>query len=144
MTLLVTLYGSVATMPIPETLLRWFESDLAPGETVRAAANADLWLRYRRLVLTDQRLLAVERFNLRHPRRGRTIESTPLAAIRGFHLHRGRAVTTLQLDTAAGRRTYRMLNRSLGTGRFAAAVAATLQDQPAPRAAPPTESLPLP
>src|SRR5215207_3663944 len=61
MTLLVTLYGSVATMPIPETLLRWFESDLAPGETARAAANADLWLRYRRLVLTDPRLPSASR-----------------------------------------------------------------------------------
>jgi hypothetical protein len=109
-------------MAIPETLLRWFESELEPGEEVRAAANADLWLRYRRLVLTDRRILAVERFNVLHPRRGRTVESTPVTTICGFHVHRGRMVTTLVLETAAGARVYCMLNRSLGTGRFAAAV----------------------
>lgn len=118
-------------MPIPETLLRWFESELEPGEEVRAAANADLWLRYRRLVLTDRRILAIERFNVRHPRRGRTVESTPLNAIRGHHVHRGRVVTTLRLEADAGPRVYRMLNRSLGTGRFAAAVVQTL-GRPAP------------
>ena len=113
-------------MPIPETLLRWFEAELEPGEEVRAAANADLWLRYRRLVLTDRRILAVERFNVQHPRRGRAIESTPLAAIRGYTLHRGRVVTTLRLETGAGPCVYHMLNRSLGTGRFAAAIEHTL------------------
>ncbi len=117
-------------MPIPETLLRWFESELEPGEELRAAANADLWLRYRRLVLTDRRILAVERFNVRHPRRGRAIESTPLAAIRGYDLHRGRMVTTLRLETNAGPRVYHMLNRSLGTGRFAAAVERQIGRQP--------------
>ena len=109
-------------MPIPQTLLRWFEADLEPGETVRSAANADLWLRYRRLVLTDRRILAVERFNVLHPLRGRTVESTPLADVQSYHLQRGRFVTTLRLDTASGPRIYRMLNRSLGTGRFVAAV----------------------
>ena len=109
-------------MPIPQTLLRWFEAELEPGEVVRAAANADLWLRYRRLVLTDRRILAVERFNVRQPRRGRTVESTPLASIHGYDVQRGRFVTMLRLETSAGRRVYQMLNRSLGTGRFAAAV----------------------
>jgi hypothetical protein len=109
-------------MPIPETLLRWFESELGPGEVVRSAANADLWLRYRRLVLTDRRIIAVERFNVLHPRRGRAVESTPLDAITGYELERRRFVTTLRLETAGGTRVYRMLNRSLGTGRFAAAV----------------------
>jgi head-tail adaptor len=109
-------------MPIPETLLRWFESELEPGEEVRATANADLWLRYRRLVLTDRRILAVERLNLLHPRRGRSVESTPLTAIRSHDVHRGRMVTTLRLETDAGPHVYHMLNRSLGTGRFAAAV----------------------
>jgi hypothetical protein len=113
-------------MPIPHTLLRWFEDELEPGEDVRAAANADLWLRYRRLVLTDRRILAVERFNVLHPRRGRTVESTPLAAVRAVRVHRGQFVTTLALDTEAGPRCYRMLNRSLGTGRFVAAVQQTL------------------
>jgi hypothetical protein len=113
-------------MPIPETLLRWFESELEPGELVRSAANVDLWLRYRRLVLTDRRIIAVERFNVLHPRRGRTVESTPLDAITGFEVDRGSFVTTLRLDTAEGGQTYRMLNRSLGTGRFAAAVKQTL------------------
>ena len=109
-------------MPIPQTLLRWFEAELQPGEAVRSAANADLWLRYRRLVLTDRRILAVERFNVLRPLRGRTVESTPLADIRSYDLQRGRFVTTLRLDTALGSRTYQMLNRSLGTGRFVAAV----------------------
>lgn len=109
-------------MPIPQTLLRWFESDLEPGETVRSAANADLWLRYRRLVLTDRRILALERFNVLHPRRGRTVESTPLGSIRRYDVHRGRLVTTLRLHSDGGARVYRMLNRSLGTGRFVAAV----------------------
>jgi hypothetical protein len=89
---------------------------------VRAAANADLWLRYRRLVLTDRRILAVERLSLLHPRRGRTVESTPLTTIRGLVVHRGRMVTTLALETDAGLRTYRLLNRALGTSRFTAAV----------------------
>lgn len=108
-------------MPVPQTLLRWFEADLEPGETARSAANADLWLRYRRLVLTDRRILAVERFNLLRPLQGRTVESTPLESIRGFRIDRGRFVTTLRLQAEAGLRVYRMLNRSLGTGRFAAA-----------------------
>src|SRR5262245_44223200 len=109
-------------MPIPATLLRWFESDLQPGDPARSAANADLWLRYRRLVLTARRILAVERFNVLHPLRGRRIESTPLDSITGYTLARGRMITTLRLDTSDGPRSYRMLNRSLGTGRFAAAV----------------------
>jgi hypothetical protein len=120
-------------MPIPQTLLRWFESELQPGEQVRSAANADLWLRYRRLVLTDRRILAVERFNVRHPRRGRTVRSIPLDQIDGFAVERGRLVTTLHLDTARGPREFRMLNRSLGTGRFVAAVEQALADRkPAP------------
>lgn len=109
-------------MPVPQTLLRWFESELQPGEEVRSAANADLWLRYRRLVLTDRRILAVERFNVRHPRRRRTVESTPLESIEGYDIERGRFVTTLRLRAKAGTRVYRMLNRSLGTGRFTTAV----------------------
>src|SRR5215207_1366785 len=100
-------YG--ATMPIPQTLLRWFEAELEPGETVRSAANADLWLRYRRLVLTDRRVLAVERFNVLRPLRGRTVESTPLGSIRRYEIERGRLVTTLRLETTDGPRVYRML-----------------------------------
>jgi hypothetical protein len=114
-------------MPIPQTLLRWFETELRPGEEARSAANADLWLRYRRLMLTDRRIVAVERLNVLHPLRGRTVESTPLSAITGYHLARGKAVTTLRLETSAGPRTYRMLNRSLGTGRFVAAVEGALR-----------------
>ncbi len=116
-------------MPIPQTLLRWFEAELEPGETVRSAANADLWLRYRRLVLTDRRILAVERFNVLHPRRGRVVESTLLESIHGYDMQRGRIVTTLRLETSVGRRVYRMLNRSLGTGRFVAAVEQALTTQ---------------
>ena len=119
-------------MPVPQTLLRWFESELQPGEDVRSAANADLWLRYRRLVLTDRRILAVERFNVRHPRRGRTVESTPLETIEGYNIERGRFVTTLRLRTKMGPRVYRMLNRSLGTGRFARAVEQVLLAATAP------------
>lgn len=117
-------------MPVPQTLLRWFESELQPGEDVRSAANADLWLRYRRLVLTDRRILAVERFNVMRPRQGRTVESIPLESIEGYELERGRFVTTLRLRTASGPRVYRMLNRSLGTGRFAAAVEQRLTVSP--------------
>ncbi|MGD9893751.1 MAG: hypothetical protein AB7U18_20905 [Dehalococcoidia bacterium] len=109
-------------MPVPQTLLRWFESELQPGEVVQSAANADLWLRYRRLVLTDRRILAVERFNVRHPRRGRTVESTPLDSIETFAVERGRFVTRLRLTSSTGTRVYQMLNRSLGTERFVAAV----------------------
>lgn len=118
-------------MPVPETLLRWFESELRPGESVRSAANADLWLRYRRLVLTDRRIIAVERFNVLHPRRGRTVESTDLDSVIGYNLVRGRFATTLRLDTVGGTRVYRLLNRSLGTGRFAAAVERVLTAGPA-------------
>jgi hypothetical protein len=123
-------------MPVPQTLLRWFESELQPGEEVRSAANADLWLRYRRLVLTDRRILAVERFNVRHPRRGRTVESIPLETVDRYAVERGRFVTTLRLKTSAGTRVYRMLNRSLGTGRFAAAAEQTLGGDPLPRPLP--------
>jgi hypothetical protein len=112
----------VSVVPIPQTLLRWFESELEPGETVRSAANADLWLRYRRLVLTDRRILAVERFNVLRPLRGRTVDSTPLESIRGHNVDRGRFVTSLRLETDRGPLVYRMLNRSLGTGRFATAL----------------------
>ena len=129
-------------MPVPQTLLRWFESDLEPGETVRSAANADLWLRYRRLVLTDRRILAVERFNVLRPVQGRTAESTPLESITGYDLRRGRFVTTLRLETVTGPRVYRMLNRSLGTGRFAAAVEQELAVVALARAAPTTGPFP--
>lgn len=118
-------------MPVPQTLLRWFESELQPDEAVLSAANADLWLRYRRLVLTDRRILAVERFNVRHPRRGRTVESTPLDTIDKYEVERGRFVTTLWLKISEGTRVYRMLNRSLGTGRFATAVEQVLTPLPA-------------
>jgi len=116
-------------VPVPQTLLRWFEAELEPGEVVRSAANADLWLRYRRLVLTDRRILAVERFNVLRPGRGRTVESTLLASIHGYDVQRGRFVTTLRLATGAGTRVYRMLNRSLGTSRFVAAVEQVLAMQ---------------
>jgi hypothetical protein len=124
-------------MPIPQTLLRWFEAELEPGEVVRAAANADLWLRYRRLVLTDRRILAVERFNVLHPLHGRSVESTPLRAIRASRVERGRFVTALRLETDRGVRVYRMLNRSLGTGRFATAVERAMREQgPSPNPSP--------
>jgi hypothetical protein len=116
-------------VPIPQTLLRWFEAELEPGEVVRSAANADLWLRYRRLVLTDRRILAVERFNVLRPLQERRVESTPLDSIRGHEIERGRFVTTLRLETTRGPRVYRMLNRSLGTGRFVTAVEETLKNR---------------
>jgi hypothetical protein len=121
-------------MPIPHTLLRWFEGELEPGEIVRSAANADLWLRYRRLVLTDRRILAVERFNVLRPTLGRIVESTPLGSIRAFHVERGRFITTLRLETEQGPRMYRMLKRTHGTGRLAAAaveLSLTRADEPA-------------
>ncbi len=123
-------------MPIPQTLLRWFESDLQPGEIVRSAANADLWLRYRRLVLTDRRILAVERFNVLHPRRGRVVESIPLESIEDFRVERGRFTTKLRVRATGGQHLYGMLNRSLGTGRFAAAVEDVLSPSPGPSPTP--------
>jgi hypothetical protein len=50
------------------------------------------------------------------------VVSTPLDRITGYHVERGRLVTTLRLDTDKGGRMYRLLNRSLGTRRFLSAV----------------------
>lgn len=107
---------------VPQTLLRWFERDLEPGEQVASAANADLWLRYRRIVLTDRRILVVQKLDLLHPLQGRTVESIPIDCIRAVRVQRSSWVTAIHFKTANGPRSYWLLNRSLGTGRFADAV----------------------
>lgn len=76
-------------MPMPERLRRLFEPELQPGEQVRAVANADLWLRYRRLALTDRRVLVVERGGVRRPRGGRQVTSLSLNDIASFCIRGG-------------------------------------------------------
>jgi hypothetical protein len=61
------------------------------------------------------------------------VESTPIDRIDRYTIERGRLVTTLRLKTSVGTRVYQMLNRSLGTGRFAAAVERTLGGAPQSR-----------
>lgn len=84
-------------MPIPERVRRLFAPELEPGEAIRAVANADLWLRYRRLALTDRRLLVVERGGVRRPWGGRRITSVPLACIARFHVTANPVQTTVRL-----------------------------------------------
>ncbi len=110
-------------MAVPARYARVFGPLLQPGETLWAAANADLWFRYRRLALTDRRLLVVERGGVRHPR-GRVDKiSVPLTDIAAARMRRGRLVAHLEVDLVGGRRlAYALPSFSPGTPRFLAAV----------------------
>ncbi len=110
-------------MPIPGRYLRLFRDELEPGEQVRSAANADLWLRYRRLALTDRRLLVVERGGVRYPRRGRRVTSIPLGQIASVDVRAGRIQTRVVFrmrDSAS--HSFALPTISRGTAPFVAAV----------------------
>lgn len=109
-------------MAIPGRFTRLFEPELEPGETIRSVANADLWLRYRRLALTNRRVLAVERGALRNPFGKRKVTSIPLAAIAGVEVRPGRLITHLTLRTDFSVLDFAMPSFARGTMRFARAV----------------------
>jgi hypothetical protein len=110
-------------MPVPERYRRLFIPELEPGEELRAAANADLWLRYRRLALTDRRILVVERGGVRRPWRRRAVTALPLDAVRSYHVRGGRVQSEVRFELEDGRRYgYALPAISRGTGPFLAAV----------------------
>jgi hypothetical protein len=110
-------------MPIPDRYLRLFAPELEPGETVVSAANADLWLRYRRIALTDRRVLVVERGGLRHPRGGRRVTSLRLDQITGVEVRANRMQHTLLLTLRdQPPRGYALPSFSRGTRPFVSAV----------------------
>ncbi len=110
-------------MPIPERYLKLFVPELEPSEQVRSAANADLWLRYRRLALTDRRLLVVERGGVRHLRRGRTVTSIPLVRIVSVDVRADRLQTRVLFRTTDGAaHGFALPTISRGTAPFVAAV----------------------
>lgn len=109
-------------MAIPGRFTRLFEPELEQGEAIRAVANADLWLRYRRLALTDRRVLAVERGGVRNPFGKRKVTSIPLAAIASVDVRTGRIVTHLTLRTDFSVFDYAMPSFSRGVAQFARAV----------------------
>lgn len=120
-------------MPIPDRYLRLFAPLLEPGETVRAAANADLWLRYRRLALTDRRVLVVERGGVRRPLARQRVTSLPLAEITGLSTRANRVRHALVLHLRDGsRRGYALPSFSPGTARFVAALRSALARSTAP------------
>lgn len=115
-------------MPVPARYQTMFGPALQPGEELRAAANADLWLRYRRLALTDRRLLCLERGGLRNPRGGRRLSAIPLDTIQTVAVHRNRIQTTIALTLTGGERiAYALPTFSKGTTRFCAAIARAAQ-----------------
>lgn len=106
-------------MPVPERHVKLFRPELEPGETVRSAANADLWFRYRRLALTDRRLIVVERGAVRHPRGGRRVLSLPLSRIRSVGVGRSPLVTQLVVGLDNGEsHSFALVSFSAGTRRF--------------------------
>lgn len=106
-------------MPMPRRYLALFEPELAPGERLLAVANADLWFRYRRLGLTDRRLIAVERGGLRRPWQGRTVRSIPLPEIVAIEARGGRLQQTVTLRLRDGRVVgYALPSFSRGTAAF--------------------------
>lgn len=109
-------------MAIPGRFTRLFEPELQPGETIRAVANADLWLRYRRLALTDRRVLAVERGGMRNPFGKRKVTSLPVAAIAGVDVRAGRLITHLTLRTDFSVIDFALPSFARGTRRFARSV----------------------
>lgn len=119
-------------MPIPERFLRLFAPELQAGEEVRSVANADLWLRYRRLALTDRRLLVVERGGVRRPLRGRAVTSLPLAEIAAFRVCPGRIQWQVTFRTRQGvMHGFALPAFSRGTPRFGAALRRALAEREA-------------
>ncbi len=112
-------------MSLPERYVKLFGPLLGPTESLRAAANADLWFRYRRLALTDQRLLCLERGGLRHLPGYYRLITFPLGELATVDIHRGRVQITLTLVLKSGARfAYGLPAFSKGTARFCAAMEA--------------------
>ena len=125
-------------MPLPARVQELFGPELEEGETLRSAANADLWLRYRRLGLTDRRLIAVERGGVRNPLGGRRVTSIPLTDVLRYEIRRNTVQAELALQTRNGaRRAFAMPAFSKGTPRFLAAVERALGERPSPSPDPP-------
>ncbi len=104
---------------MPRRYLALFKPELAPNERLLAVANADLWFRYRRLGLTDRRLIAVERGGLRRPWQGRTVRSIPLPEIAGIEVQGGRLQQAVTLHLRDGRVVgYALPSFSRGTAPF--------------------------
>jgi hypothetical protein len=106
-------------MPIPARYLRLFEPELEPGERIVSAGNADLWLRYRRMALTDRRILVVERGGVRNPWGGRRVTSLPLTDVIDVKIAGNAIQQTITLRLRAGtRKAYALPSFSQGTDRF--------------------------
>lgn len=106
-------------MAIPERYRRLFEPELETGERIVSAGNADLWLRYRRMALTDRRLLIVERGGVRNPFGGRRVTSIPLGDIASAAASGNAVQQTITLRMRDGtRKSYALPSFSQGTGRF--------------------------
>ncbi|MER3419439.1 MAG: hypothetical protein C4290_02460 [Chloroflexota bacterium] len=114
-------------MPIPRRYLALFKPELASGEQLLVVANADLWFRYRRLGLTDRRLIAVERGGLRRPWRGRWVRGIPLPEIAGIEVRRGRLQHTVTVRLRGGGAVgYALPSFSRGTVPFLRALEAAI------------------
>lgn len=110
-------WGDVMSMP--HRYLALFEPELAAGERLLAVANADLWFRYRRLGLTDRRLIVIERGGLRRPWQGRTVRSIPLPEIVAIEARGGRLQQSVTLRLRDGRVVgYALPSFSRGTAPF--------------------------
>jgi hypothetical protein len=117
-------------MPIPERYRRLFVPVLEPGERLVSAANADLWLRYRRLALTNRRVLVVERGGVRKPWGGRRVTSLPLHEIVSVESTANAVQHTIRIVLRDGsRKGYALPSFSRGTKRFAAALEKTVTAQ---------------
>ncbi len=104
---------------MPRRYLALFEPELVPGERLLAVANADLWFPYRRLGLTDRRLIAVERGGLRRPWRGRSVRSIPLSEVADIDVRRGRLQQTVTVRLRNGHAVgYALPSFSRGTAPF--------------------------
>ena len=116
-------------MAVPARYQRLFLPYLQAGEEVRAAANADLWLRYRRLALTDRRLLCVERGGLRRPWGGARMSALPLAGIRAVTVQTNPLQTTLTIATQDGSTvSYALPTISRSVTRFIEALRTAIGD----------------
>ncbi len=114
-------------MPVPHRYVVLFEPELVPGERLVAVANADLWFRYRRLGLTDRRLIAVERGGLRRPWQGRSVHSIALSEIADIDVQRGRLQQSVTVRLRDGRTVgYALPSFSRGTAPFLRALQATI------------------
>jgi hypothetical protein len=114
-------------MPVPARYQRLFEPELEPGERLISAGNADLWLRYRRMALTDRRLLVVERGGVRNPFGGRRVTSLPLEDISSVDTAANAVQHTIHLRLGDGsRRSFALPSFSSGTARFATALRDTI------------------